>query len=83
MHKNYATFTIANLGLIKSDADSGKLKELFGPFAVSEAMEKYISVLTINNELHFSISFNENNVNQESILKLKKSMPQIFEGDTR
>ncbi|MFC1716902.1 hypothetical protein ACFL6S_24760, partial [Candidatus Poribacteria bacterium] len=81
MYKNYATFTIANLGLIKPDDNSGKLKlkELFGPFAVSEAMEKYISVLTINNELHFSICFNENNVNQESIHKMKKLVSQIFD----
>ena len=85
MHKNYATFAIANLGLIKPDDDSGKikLKELFGPFAVSEAMEKYISVLTINKELHFSICFNENIVNQESILKIIKLIPQIFDDSPR
>ena len=85
IHKNYATFTIANLGLIKPDDDSEKLKlkELFGPFALSEAMEKYISVLTINNELHFSICFNENSVNRESILKMKKIISQIFEDSPR
>ena len=77
MHKNYATFAIANLGLIK--ADEIKLKELFGPFAVSEAMEKYISVLTINNELHFSVSFNENNISKGSILRIMKVIPQIFD----
>jgi len=81
MYKNYATFTIANLGLIKPDDNSKKLKikSLFGPMAVSDAMEKYISVLTINNELHFSICFNENSVNRESILKMKKLISQIFE----
>jgi len=75
------TFTIANLGLIKPDDDSKKikLKELFGPFALSDSMEKYISVLTINNELHFSICFNENNVKKESILKMKKLIPLIFD----
>ena len=85
MYKNYATFTIANLGLIKPDDDSKKLKlkELFGPFAVSDAMEKYISVLTINNELHFSICFNENSVNRESLLKMKKLTSQIFEDSPR
>ena len=80
MYKNYATFTIANLGLIKPEDNSGKfkLKELFGPFAVSEAMEKYVSVLTINNQLHFSISFNEKDMSKELILKIIKLIPQIF-----
>lgn len=81
MYKNYATFTISNLGLIKQSDDSGKMKlnELFGPFAVSEAMEKYIGVLTINNQLHFSICFNENNVSKESIHKMRKLILQTFE----
>ncbi|MBU0727558.1 hypothetical protein KKA95_02635 [Patescibacteria group bacterium] len=85
MYKNYATFTITNLGLIKTDDNSGKLKlkTLFGPMAVSEAMEKFISVLTINNELHFSICFNENSVDQESILKIKEPILQIFDDSTR
>lgn len=81
MYKNYATFTIANLGRIKQNDDPGKikLKELFGPFAISEAMEKYISILTINNQLHFSICFNENNVKKEPIHKMRKLILQTFE----
>jgi NRPS condensation-like uncharacterized protein len=81
MDKVNATFTIANLGLIEIADNSGrlKIKTLFGPMAVSNAMEKYISVLTINNELHFSICFNENIVNQESILKIENLIPQIFD----
>jgi hypothetical protein len=85
MNKINFTFTIANLGLIKPDDDSKmiKLKELIAPFAISDSMEKYISVLTINNELHFSICFNENKVNQESIYKMKKLIPQIFDDSPR
>jgi len=85
MYKLNYTFTIANLGLIKPDDNSGKLKikSLFGPFALSDAMEKYISVLTINNELHFSICFNENNVNQESIHKMKKLILQTFDNSPK
>jgi len=84
MYKDYATFTIANLGLIKPD-DSKKLtlKDLFGPMAVSDAMEKYFGVLTINNELHFTICFNENSVDRKSILKIIKLIPQIFEGSPK
>ena len=78
MYKLSATFTIANLGLIKID-DKLKIKTLFGPMAVSNAMEKYISVLTINGELHFSICFDENDVSQESIHKMKKLVSQIFD----
>jgi len=78
MYKLSATFTIANLGLIKID-DKLKIKTLFGPMAVANAMEKYISVLTINGELHFSICFDENDVSQESIHKMKKLVSQIFD----
>jgi len=85
MYKLNYTFTIANLGLIKPDDNSEKLKikSLFGPMAVSNAMEKYISVLTINNELHFSICFNENTIDRESILKMKKLILQTFEDSSR
>lgn len=81
MNKVNFTFTIANLGLIEPDNDSMKikLKELFSPFAFSDSMEKYISALTINNELNISISFNEKNVNRESIYKMKKLTQQIFD----
>lgn len=85
VYKNSATFAIANLGLIKPDDNSKKLKikSLFGPMAVSDAMEKDISVLTINNELHFSICFNENDVNQESIHKMKKLILQTFDNSPK
>ena len=85
MYKLNSTFTIANLGLIEiaDNLEKLKIKTLFGPMALSNAMEKYISVLTINNELHFSICFNENIVNQESILKMKKLIPQIFDDSPR
>ena len=85
MYKLSATFTIANLGLIEiaDNLEQLKIKTLFGPMAISNAMEKYISVLTINNELHFSICFNENIVNRESILKMKKLIPQIFDDSPR
>ena len=85
MVKLNSTFTIANLGLIETADNLEKLeiKTLFGPMAHSNAMEKYIGVLTINNELHFSICFNENIVNQESILKMKKLIPQIFDDSIR
>jgi NRPS condensation-like uncharacterized protein len=80
-YKINSTFTIANLGLIEiaDNSEKLKIKTLFGPMAVSDTMEKYISVLTINNELHTSICFNENIVNRESILKIIKLIPQIFE----
>lgn len=85
MNKLNSTFTIANLGRIEiaDNLERLKIKTLFGPMAVSNAMEKYISVLTINNELHFSICFNENIVNQESILKIRKLMPHIFDDSPR
>ncbi len=82
MNKINFTFTIANLGLIEPDNDSMKikLKELYSPFAFSDSMEKYISVLTINNELNISICFNENKANRESIYKMKELTLQIFDG---
>jgi len=85
MKKLNFTFTIANLGLIKPDDNSKKikLKELFGPFALSDSMEKYISVLTINNELHFSICFNENNISKESIHKMKKLILHTFDNNPK
>ena len=85
MNKLNSTFTIANLGRIEiaDNLEKPKIKTLFGPMAVSNAMEKYISVLTINDELHFSICFNENIVNQDSILKITKLIPQIFDGSPR
>ena len=85
MYKLNSTFTIANLGRIEiaDNLEKLKVKTLFGPMAISNAMEKYIGVLTINNELHFSICFNENIVNQESILKIKKLIPQIFDDSPR
>jgi NRPS condensation-like uncharacterized protein len=85
MDKINSTFTIANLGRIEiaDNLEMLKIKTLFGPMAVSNAMEKYIGVLTINNELHFSICFNEINVNQESILKIIKLIPQIFDNRPR
>jgi hypothetical protein len=85
MNKLNSTFTIANLGRVEiaDNSEKPKIKTLFGPMAVSNAMEKYISVLTINNELHFSICFNENIVNQESILKITKLIPQIFDDSPR
>ena len=80
MYKLNSTFTIANLGLIEiaDNLEKFKIKTLFGPMYHSNAMEKYIGILTINNELHFSICFNENNVNQESIHRMKKLISQIF-----
>jgi len=80
MNKLNATFTIANLGKIGTvdDLETLKIKTLYGPMAVSNAMEKYISVLTINNELHFSLCFNGNIINEESILKIKNLLPKIF-----
>ena len=85
MYKLSSTFTIANLGIVEiaDNSEKLKIKTLFGPMALSNAMEKYIGVLTINNELHFSICFNENIVNQESILKMKKFIPQIFDDSPR
>ncbi len=85
MNKLNFTFTIANLGRVEiaDNSEKLKLKTLFGPMAVSNAMEKYISVLTINNELHFSICFNENIIDQESILKIKKLISQIFDDSPR
>jgi len=81
MNKLNSTFTIANLGRLEiaEDSDKFKVKTLFGPYALSNAMEKYISVLTIKNELHFSICFNENIINLESILKLKEMFIQKFD----
>jgi len=80
MYKLNSTFTIANLGLIEiaDNLEKFKIKTLLGPMYHSNAMEKYIGILTINNELHFSICFNENNVNQESIHRMKKLISQIF-----
>ena len=85
MYKIHSTFTIANLGLIEIADDLEKLKinTLFGPIVLSDTMEKYIGVLTINNELHFSICFNENIISKESILKIKKLIPQIFDYSPR
>ena len=81
MGKLNSTFTIANLGRIEilDNSKDLQMKTLFGPMAVSNAMEKYISVLTINNELHFSISFDEKIISQESILKMKRMIHQVFD----
>ena len=85
MVKLNSTFTIANLGILEiaDNLEKLKVKTLFGPMAISNAMEKYIGVLTINNELHFSMCFNENIINQESILKIIKLIPQIFDDSPR
>lgn len=81
MKDHSATFAIANLGRISPDTASEKLKlkSIFGPMAVSDAMEKYISVLTINDELHFTICFNETHVDRTSILDVVRLMPEVFE----
>jgi len=85
MNKLTSTFTIANLGIIKIDDNLKKLriKTISGPMAVSNAMEKYISVLTMNGKLHFSICFDENIVDRKSILEIKKLIPQIFDDSLR
>ena len=85
MVKLNTTFTIANLGILEiaDNLEKLKVKTLFGPMAISNAMEKYLGVLTINNELHFSMCFNENIINQESILKIIKLIPQIFDDSPR
>ncbi|MFC1527494.1 condensation domain-containing protein [Candidatus Neomarinimicrobiota bacterium] len=85
MNKLNSTFTIANLGILEiaDNLEKLKVKTLFGPMAISNAMEKYIGVLTINNELHFSICFNESIIDQESILKIIKLIPQIFDDSPR
>ncbi|MFC1898193.1 condensation domain-containing protein [Candidatus Cloacimonadota bacterium] len=85
MNKLNSTFTIANLGRIETVdiSEKPKMKTLFGPMAVSNAMEKYISVLTINNELHLSICFNENIIDQASVLKLKELFSIIIKDNSR
>jgi len=85
MYKLNSTFAIANLGLIEiaDNLEKLKIKTLFGPMYLSNAMEKYIGILTINNELHFSICFNENNVNQESIHKMEKLILQTFDNSPK
>jgi len=81
MHKLNSSFTIANMGIIElnSNLANFEITSIFGPMAFSNAMEKYIGVLTINNELHFSICFNENIINQNSILMINKMLSQIFD----
>jgi len=85
MHKLSTTFTIANLGRIEiaDQSEKFKIKSLSAPIAHSNSMEKYIGVLTINNELHFSICFNENNIDRESIIKIIRLLPQIFGNSSR
>jgi len=81
MHRLSSTFTIANLGRVEiaDNSEKLKIKTLSAPIAHSNSMEKYIGVLTINNELHFSICFNENNIDRESVIKITKIIPQIFD----
>ncbi len=78
-----STFTIANLGRVNINDDPEKLKvsTLLGPIAVSNAMEKYIGVLTINNALHFSICFNEHIIDEVSILKTIDFITKMFGKD--
>lgn len=75
-----STFTIANLGNIQmgSKTDNFMVEGLYGPFAVSEGMEKYISVVTANKTMRVSICFNENTLEKESIHKIKEIVLQQF-----
>ena len=75
------TFTLTNLGKlnIQNDFNGLKLTSLTGPVVYGDNMEKYIGVITINGQMFFSISFNQNIIGKDKIEKIKNKVIHYIE----
>ncbi len=74
-------FTLSNLGRVNvpADFDGLKLTSLMGPVVYGDSMEKYIGVITINGQMFFSISFNQDIVGKDKMEELKNKVIEYIE----
>lgn len=75
------SFILTNLGKIKLNCDCPEyqLSNIMGPAVYGDTMEKYIGVLTINDQMYFSITFNQNIISKERMENLKSMFIQIVD----
>lgn len=75
------TFTLTNLGRISIDEEVRQhmITSILGPTVYGDTMDKYIGVITINNQIFFSISFNQNIISKDDIKKIKNKIIEYVE----
>ncbi|MBD3197284.1 MAG: hypothetical protein GF317_19675 [Candidatus Lokiarchaeota archaeon] len=76
MHLNeiYHSFILTNLGKIQIRKHYGNytLNTVHGPYVFSDTIEKYIGVITLDEEMFISISYGENIISTSKIIELKR-----------